>query len=88
MINYQSEGDKVNMKCFDYQKQNCTGCTQNKCRYWIKSSKNGNCVIAAACEGPQTLQDIGEMFSVTRMRICQIEKSVIKKIRKKITNYL
>jgi DNA-directed RNA polymerase sigma subunit (sigma70/sigma32) len=27
-----------------------------------------------------TLQEIGEIFDVTRMRICQIEKSVMRKM--------
>lgn len=27
-----------------------------------------------------TLQEIGELFDVTRMRICQIEKSIMKKM--------
>jgi len=76
------------MKCFDYQKQKCTGCVKKECRYWMSSKKNGNCVIVAAGGGPLTLQDVGEIFSVTRMRICQIEKSVIKKIKKKISNFV
>lgn len=28
-----------------------------------------------------TLQDIGDNFELSRMRICQIEKSLLKKIR-------
>ena len=28
-----------------------------------------------------TLEDIGKIFEVTRMRICQIEKSAIKKLK-------
>ena len=36
--------------------------------------------MLAAKEGPMTLQEIGEIFDVTRMRICQIEKSIMKKM--------
>jgi DNA-directed RNA polymerase sigma subunit (sigma70/sigma32) len=39
-----------------------------------------NCTIVAAKEGPMTLQQIGDIFGVTRMRICQLEKKILKKI--------
>jgi len=76
------------MKCYDYQRKNCSGCKKTECRYWMDNKKNGNCVIAASSSGPLTLQDVGEIFKVTRMRICQIEKNVIQKIQKKISNFI
>lgn len=76
------------MKCYDYQKQNCSGCKKLECRYWMDNEESGNCVIAASSNGPLTLQDVGEIFKVTRMRICQIEKNVVKKIQKKISNFI
>jgi DNA-directed RNA polymerase specialized sigma subunit len=72
------------VKCYKFQEENCTGCKVKKCRYWINDKQSGNCVIVASKIRDWTLQDIGDLFSVTRMRICQIEKSVLKKIRKKI----
>ena len=36
--------------------------------------------MISAQKGPKTLQEIGEIFGVTRMRICQIEKSVLSKL--------
>jgi len=38
--------------------------------------------MIAAQNGPHTLQTIGKWFSLTRMRICQIEKNVFSKIKK------
>ena len=72
------------MKCYEFQQKKCTGCTQIECRYWIDYKQSGNCVIVASKSKEWTLQDIGDIFGVTRMRICQIEKSLLKKLRKKI----
>jgi DNA-directed RNA polymerase sigma subunit (sigma70/sigma32) len=33
-----------------------------------------------------TLQDIGDIFKVTRMRICQIEKNAIKKLKDRLAS--
>ena len=72
------------MKCYKFQEIKCSGCTVKECRYWIKDKESGNCVIVGAKNKDWTLQDIGNIFGVTRMRICQIEKSVLKKIRRKL----
>ena len=73
------------MKCYEYQKKNCNGCKIQNCRYWFKNKESGNCIIVGAKERDWTLQDIGDLFNVTRMRICQIEKSVLSKIKKKVS---
>jgi len=30
------------------------------------------------------MEDVGKVFGITRMRICQIEKSIIEKLKKEI----
>ena len=72
------------MKCYEFQEKKCSGCKIKDCRYWIKNKESGNCVIVGAKKKEWTLQDIGDVFGVTRMRICQIEKAVIKKIKRKL----
>lgn len=47
---------------------------------WIKSDENQNCTLVAAKKGPMSLQQIGDILGVTRMRICQIEKKVVEKL--------
>jgi len=71
------------MKCYIYQEKKCAGCKIKACRYWINHKESGNCVIVASKNENWTLQDVGEVFGVTRMRICQIEKTIIAKIKKK-----
>ena len=68
------------MKCFEAQELFCKPCKNKECRYWINHKNSFNCTVVAAKGGPMTLQEIGEIFGVTRMRICQLEKKILKKM--------
>ncbi len=72
-----------NTTCFKEHERHKTPCNKQECRHWISSCRFRNCSILAAKKGPLTLQEIGDIFGVTRMRICQIEKTVIKKLANK-----
>ena len=63
------------VSCFAAYKESGRPCQKSSCRYWHALDEHNNCAILAAREGPFTLQDVGDMFNVTRMRICQIEKA-------------
>lgn len=67
--------------CFAVQAKYKVSCQRQRCKHWINYETNYNCAILAAYDGPKTLHDIGEMFNLTRMRICQIEKLIKKKIK-------
>lgn len=65
-----------NETCFNLHKSLFTTCEYSECRYWQNmGGSDQNCVINAASQGPFTLQEVGDIFDVTRMRICQIEKA-------------
>jgi len=66
--------------CFNEQRKYKAACKKCTCKYWIPGTKWQNCSLIAADEGTQTLQEIGAIFNVTRMRICQIEKTILKKL--------
>jgi hypothetical protein len=70
-----------NYKCADEIKKNGTPCNQSECRYALKSFENLNCALIAADKGPMTLQEIGDFYGISRMRVCQIEKSILKKLK-------
>ena len=66
----------LNETCFGVHKDFNVSCEMNEGRYWQNmNDEHQNCVINAANSGPLTLQQVGDIFSVTRMRICQIEKT-------------
>ena len=71
------------MKCFKYHNKNKTNCERKNCRYWIKNQNNNHCILNLVEKNNEkiTLEDVGKLFNVTRMRICQIEKRAIKKVK-------
>jgi DNA-directed RNA polymerase sigma subunit (sigma70/sigma32) len=47
-----------------------------------------NCSIIAAENGKMTLREIGEILGLTRMRICQIEKRALLKIKDSLMEHV
>ena len=75
------------MKCFNYHNKNKSSCERKNCRYWVGCKESNNCALnIVEKEKTLTLEEIGNIFSVTRMRICQIEKYAIKKIREHVSD--
>jgi DNA-directed RNA polymerase sigma subunit (sigma70/sigma32) len=68
------------MKCFELCENKNKSCDKESCRYWINHEESRNCTVIGASKGVMTLQEIGDIFGVTRMRICQIEKKILSKI--------
>jgi hypothetical protein len=72
-------------KCFVILRTADVQCPDRGCRYFLRSDRDLNCAIVAAQAGPKTLQEIGDYYGISRMRICQIEKSILGKLRKNST---
>ena len=66
--------------CFREQRERQKPCNVETCRYWVKAKRIQNCSIIGAENGPHTLQEVGDIFGITRMRVCQIEKAILKKL--------
>lgn len=63
--------------CFNEHKKRKLSCCKKSCRLWMDNSEDLNCAIIASEKGEHTLQEIGDIFGVTRMRICQMEKTIM-----------
>jgi DNA-binding CsgD family transcriptional regulator len=73
--------DSKDQTCYQAVQENNSACTQTECRHYLSSEGDLNCSILAAKNGPKTLQEIGDYYGISRMRVCQIEKSILKKLR-------
>jgi DNA-directed RNA polymerase sigma subunit (sigma70/sigma32) len=71
-------------KCFEVHAAYKVCCQKKSCKNYIENASTQNCVIIAAQKGPHTLQNIGKIYGLTRMRICQIEKNIIQKLKNSI----
>ena len=71
----------TDIKCFEAHEIVGKSCATKNCKNWINCKEEQNCVLIASKSGPRTLQEVGDIFSLTRMRICQIEKNILIKIK-------
>lgn len=67
--------------CYERNLRKSSQCERRECRYWISHPGAVNCTLVAASRGPMTLQQIGEIIGVTRMRVCQLEKKILREIQ-------
>ena len=74
--------------CFDAHKECNKSCKNTDCRFWHDlDSENNNCIINKVnnSKTDYTLEEVGKLFNITRMRVCQIEKSILSKLKKSLT---
>ena len=72
---------KDDYECVKKIKQSGDICKNFECRHNFESKENSNCSVLAANTGPMTLQEIGDFYKISRMRVCQIEKTILKKLK-------
>ena len=76
-------------ECFEEKKS----CKKSDCRQWIKYDEDLNCAqVAVKKNGCMTLKEVAKRLGVSYVRITQIEKTALSKLRKKVftkdkTNY-
>lgn len=71
----------LNDTCFNIHRKLNITCQKKSCKKWIKKKDSLNCLLLEVESGVKTLQEIGSIFNITRMRVCQIEKKIIIKLK-------
>ena len=72
-------------KCFDiYEKYNLP-CDEKACRRWVDYPEDLNCSVICANKNDTglVLRDVAERMGVTYVRVQQIEKAALTKLKKK-----
>lgn len=72
----------VGTTCFVEHEKRGAQCSKKSCRQWMNSPCYFNCAVIASNKNDDgmTLQQIGDIFDITRMRVCQLEKASLQKI--------
>jgi len=71
--------------CYEAVDKHGVSCERKGCQQWINHPEGRNCIHVTTQQGALTLREIGKIYGLTRMRICQIEKNIYQKIRSSIT---
>lgn len=66
--------------CFNVHRTCNKSCNKTSCKFNNKKV-NLNCILIESLN-EHTLQEVGEILDITRMRVCQIQKNIESKLEK------
>ena len=73
------------MKCVELCRKKDVECPNEDCRYWIDYKDDLNCTHETIYKhGPMTLREIAKREGLSFVRIQQIEKQALKKIKRRL----
>ncbi len=70
--------------CFEHCRESNYSCSNSACRCWIENHNVKNCIMLSIKKDGMTFHEIGALLKLSRMRILQIERDAITKIRSKL----
>ena len=83
-----TDAPSVERACTSACKKNNVSCPVRDCRHWMDYEEDLNCSFVAIDknEGGLTLREVGERLGISFVRVCQIEKKAVQKLKKKLQN--
>jgi hypothetical protein len=76
------QNERKAIDCFNTLQEET--CQKSNCKYWFGDVEFKNCSIGAAANGGHTFADIGQVFNISRAKVCQIERSIFDVLRKSL----
>lgn len=69
-------------KCATDSLENDSICNKEDCRLWMNYSEDLNCsLISVKKNGKLTLNEVGERLGISYVRVSQIEKQAVNKLK-------
>jgi len=69
-------------KCATESLENDSICNKKDCRLWMNYSEDLNCsLISVKKNGKLTLNEVGERLGISYVRVSQIEKQAVNKLK-------
>lgn len=87
-LNIYMDAAPAESKCVATCKKHGVSCPNTSCRSWIDHEEDLNCTYVAVDKHEEglTLREIGERLGISFVRVCQIEKQALKKLKSKMKN--
>lgn len=85
-LNIYMDAPPVERKCVSTCKELGVSCPNTSCRSWLDYEEDLNCTHVAVDKHEEglTLREIGDRLGISFVRVCQIEKSALEKLKKKM----
>ena len=79
-----AEEEECVKKCKEYD----ISCPNTGCEMWMNHEEDLNCCLVAVDNNPggMTLQSVGDRLGITCVRVHQIEKKAVQKMKKRLQN--
>ena len=86
LLNVFLDAPPAEPRCMTACKRNDVSCPNSQCKHWIDYEEDLNCTLVTVDkhEGGLTLREIGERLRISFVRVCQIEKAAVQKLKKRI----
>jgi len=87
-LNIYMDAPPAERKCVSACKEYGVSCPNTSCRSWLDFAEDLNCTHVAVDKNEEglTLREIGERLGISFVRVCQIEKAALSKLKKKMKN--